>query len=1127
MQHTALANLDTTALPEEVVASLFDRNPLPMWIYDLQTLAFLAVNDAAIESYGYSRDEFLGMTIADIRPAEDVGALRHNVAAVQDSLDRAGIWRHLKKDRTLIHVEITSYPIDFLDQRAELVIAYDVSQQVADEYDLGRLLALERIITRASRKLLQSDDFDSAIMAVLRDIGEFGGASRAYLFRFDTEAQQMSNTHEWCSADVAAQIGSLQRLPMADFRWSLSHIVDGDPLSIQDVSALPVEAGKERETLERQGIRSLIMVPVPCATQTVGFLGFDNVHSAGPWDEHSTRLLGMAAELIGTAIQRRRDRDALAHGAEQMQSIMHSAEHFVFYRLSFDPRSPHHARVEFVTDSLREIVGIEPDAPFETWFQHVHPDDLDDLRAANTRAAEGGEPLNATIRMWHPVQRTWRWIQVVSNPVHDSRGELTNYNGILLDVSDTIETAQALASERDFAEAVMDTVGALIVVLDREGRIVQFNRACEQATGFSFAEVEGRHVWECLLPESQRASVKRVFENIKQVPEISHYENHWVAKDGHELLIEWSNTAITGSDGAMLFGIGTGIDVTERRKAEAEIRKLSRVVDQAAHGVMIIDDNGILEYVNPAFVTILGEPTEQLLGRPTEFLGTRDEHAEDAERIWQVMLAGETWRGELDRHNSNGKRSWLSITVSPIRNREAETTHFAVLVEDVTRLKQAQQDLERMASYDPLTRLTNRRLFKDRLAHALEAVERHGHRLALLYLDLDNFKRVNDSLGHDVGDSLLCEVARRLEHAVRREDTVARMGGDEFVILLHISDGDYEIGHLANKLLQCIREPIIAGKHEVYITASIGITFAPEDSRDAIVLMRNADLAMYRVKSQGRDDFGYFEKRMNLEAARRLNMESELRQALNAGLIRPFFQPIVRLDDLHIVGFEALARWPLPEQGFVPPDQFIAVAEDSGLILPLGESLLQQAAEQLLALRAAHGEDLYVSVNFSAKQTADARFFDTISSALEQSGLPPHCLQLELTESVLMRDIETTGALIGRVREHLGSRIAIDDFGTGYSSLSYLKRLPIDSLKVDRSFVRDIPADANDVEITAAIVAMAKALNKEVIAEGVETREQLNFLRQQGCHFAQGYLFARAEPPRDFLDRALTITLRD
>ena len=1118
---TPRSSLTAEALPDKVIASLFDRNPLPMWIYDIRTLRFLAVNDSAIAHYGYSRETFLSMTIADIRPVEDLAALRGNLAKVDDNLDRAGVWRHLREDGSLIFVEITSHPLDFVERRAELVIAYDVTSRVVVESNLNRLLELERLIARLSRDLNESDDLDRIIDDALRRMGSYSAASRAYLFRFDRVNNLTSNTHEWCAAAVKSQIAMLQDLSIDDFQWSMSQVMQGKTLSIPDVSQLPAAARNDQELLAQQQIKSLILVPVHTGRAVSGFLGFDNVVAAEPWDEGARNLLEVAAELIGAALQRKTDREALAFSAQQTQSIMRSAEHFVFYRLAVDEIAERKTRVEFVTDSLRTIVGVEPTAEFKTWFAHVHPDDLPGLEAANAEAFNQGKTLDVTIRMQNPHYGDWRWVRAVSTPVHNANGQISHFNGMLLNVTDLVETSQALKTERDFAQAVMNTVGALVVVLDRAGRIVQFNRACQELTGYSFAEVKGRFVWDFLLLPQERDDVQEVFAGLKSVRKRNYFENHWLSKDGREILISWSNTAILDEQGELLFGIGTGIDITERRQAETAIRKLSSAVDQTANGIIIVDHQGTVEYVNPAFAQIIGGGQDSLIGKPARFLGTPDSYDETQARIWKHMLAGDNWRGELQQQDKNGKPCWLSITVSPISSPDSQTTHYAVLVEDISRLKVAQEDLERLASFDPLTGLPNRRLFRDRLEHALGAIQRHDYRLALLYLDLDDFKRVNDSLGHDVGDVLLREIAERLAKGVREEDTVARLGGDEFVILLQLTDEEFDVGVLARKLLRSVKQPIMAANHEVVITASIGITYAPGDSLDPGALLRNADLAMYRAKSRGRDGYGYFEDRMNVEAARRLTMEAELRQALKSDQIQPYFQPIVRLHDQRIVGFEALARWQHPSEGQVPPERFIPVAEDCGLIIPIGEYLLERAAGEIQTLRRAHAEDLYVSVNLSARQAYDPKLFEVIVDILTQTGLPAEALRLEITESLLMKDFRVTVQLLENLRERYGTRVAIDDFGTGYSSLSYLKRLPIDTLKIDRSFVNDIPNDENDVEITAAIIAMAQALKKDVVAEGVENRAQLAFLQACGCQFAQGYLLGRPAPAETFLHRPL------
>ena len=1115
----------TACDPASFADLLFASNPLPMWIYDTATLAFLAANDAAVEQYGYSRDEFLGMTIADIRPPEDVAALLDNVSRIGDYLDHAGVWRHRRQDGTEIHVEITSYPLTYAGRRAELVVAYDVSGRVATDLELCRLLELETLISDISRRLSDADSLDAAIDWALAEMGEFAAAGRAYLFRFDEAGLTMSNSHEWCAGGVTAHRQQLQRMPLELFSWSMAQIRNGHTLGIPDVSALPQTAANERATLEPQDIRSLIMVPLHLGKEVAGFIGFDNVVAAEPWGPVAQRLLEVAAELIGGALYRRQGEAELQAALGQLDSIVQSAHHFAFYRLEVDLESPYRARVEFASDSLREVVGIDPEAPFDSWFAQVHPDDRASLQAANARAAGEGTPLDITVRMFHPLHQDWRWIRAVSNPVRDQAGRVTHYNGFMLDVSEMQDAARALQAERDFADAVMDTVGSLVVVLDHDGRIVRFNRACEHVTGYRFEEAKGRAIADFLVRPDDRGAVEQVFSRLVDGEAESQFENRWLTRDGREVLIAWSITSIRDPDGSLLYGIGSGIDITERKRAEQALRKLSSAVDQTASGIIIVDQAGTVEYANPAYSQISGVDQEALLGRPSQFLGTPQQHTLEQQRIWQQLKSGGNWRGEVAHVNRNGDQCWALVTVSPVRSPDSQATHYAALVEDVTELKRAHESLEHLASFDTLTGLPNRRLFRDRLEQAVKHTARESHPVAVLYLDLDNFKRVNDSLGHDVGDALLREVAERLLNCVRETDTVARLGGDEFVILLDTASTNRGVETVAQKILRELSTPIIAAGHEVVVTTSIGITLAPTDSTDTGTLLRNADLAMYRAKERGKDRIAYFERSMDEEVSHRLILEAELRRALEAGQIEPYFQPIVRLSDMQIVGFEALARWRHPRDGFIPPGEFVPVAEECGLIIPLGEYLLERAAREMNRLRAAHRAELYVAVNLSTYQARTVKLADVIRDILGRTGLPPSALRLEITESLLMTDFNAARKLLNRLKEELNTKVAIDDFGTGYSSLSYLKQLPVDALKVDRSFVRDIPGDQNDVEITTAIIAMGQALQKEVVAEGVESADQVTFLRERGCDYAQGFLFGHPRPPADYLDEALRIEL--
>ncbi|MCW8854399.1 MAG: EAL domain-containing protein, partial [Gammaproteobacteria bacterium] len=387
---------------------------------------------------------------------------------------------------------------------------------------------------------------------------------------------------------------------------------------------------------------------------------------------------------------------------------------------------------------------------------------------------------------------------------------------------------------------------------------------------------------------------------------------------------------------------------------------------------------------------------------------------------------------------------------------------------------------------------------------------------ALLYLDLDQFKRINDSLGHDVGDALLMNVADRLRDCVRHQDTVARMGGDEFVILLTNIDGVAGATLVARKILQIMNKPIRLLSHEIIITPSIGITMAPADSLNADILLKNADLAMYRAKSQGRNNYQFFTDEMNAKATRHLEIENELRMALDKDQIEIYFQPQVSIKNRELVGVEALVRWNHPERGILSPDQFIQVAEETGLIITLGWKILKQSCIQWCTMKSKGLEIPKMAVNLSSRQFRDPNLLEMIQAIFDRTGFNPLNLELEITESLLMDDMEHAISVLKQLKD-IGISISIDDFGTGYSSLSYLKRLPIDSLKVDRSFITDIPNDKDDIAITAAVIAMAHKLRLKVVAEGVETQAQLDFLQKNHCDIGQGYLFGKPMKLGDFL----------
>src|SRR5690554_674698 len=542
--------------------------------------------------------------------------------------------------------------------------------------------------------------------------------------------------------------------------------------------------------------------------------------------------------------------------------------------------------------------------------------------------------------------------------------------------------------------------------------------------------------------------------------------------------------------------------------SEAKLQKLSSAVTNSGSSIIITNRQGIIEYVNHKFTLVSGYESDEIVGQTLEILNPQ--HAPDigADNLWSQSYLQPSWEGKLFSVRKDGHEFWSAITVSAVRNKSGQVTNYVVAAVDITELTEANRKMQQLALFDSLTGLANRRLFMDRLNNALASCRRERSSLALLFLDLDQFKRINDTLGHDAGDILLLTIADRLKGCVREKDTVSRLGGDEFTVLLTDVKDTYSVTHVAQQILKALKQPIKLHKHEVIVSTSIGITLAPADSNHAETLMKNADLALYRAKECGRDRYHFFTEELNIQALKHLVLEQELRSAHRDDEFTLAFQPQVDLRTESVISVEALLRWNHPQPGLVSPDDFITVAEETGLIIPIGRWVLRNACMQVKMIHELTGHQIKVAVNLSTRQFRDPRLEQIISEVLVESGLSPEFLELEVTESMLMDDIDKVIEQLTRIKS-TGVTITIDDFGSGYSSLSYLKRLPVDILKVDRQFVQDIPDDISDMEITSAVIAVAHKLNLKVIAEGVEDIDQRDFLVINKCDFAQGYYYSK------------------
>lgn len=549
-------------------------------------------------------------------------------------------------------------------------------------------------------------------------------------------------------------------------------------------------------------------------------------------------------------------------------------------------------------------------------------------------------------------------------------------------------------------------------------------------------------------------------------------------------------------------------NIRTHEATEIMMSKLNSAVTNSGASIVITNKQGAIEYVNQKFCNITGYIHHEVIDQPISILSPEADPCKKEPCILDSVVLQESWEGEVLCAKKDKSEFWNAITVSAVYDKYKNITNYVLSAVDITALKEANKKMEHLALFDALTGLANRRLFIDRLHQSILNARRHNTITALFFLDLDQFKRINDTLGHHAGDQLLLTVAERLTSCVRNQDTVARIGGDEFTILLNnVTDTD-KIASIAQNILTSLKEPIRLGKHEVIISTSIGVTLAPTDSYCSETLMKNADLALYMAKENGRDGYYFFTEDLNIRANNLLETENELRQAIKNDEFHLHYQPQVNLKTGEVTSVEALIRWEHPVKGDIPPSEFISIAEETGLIVQIGEWVLRNACIEVQNLKELTGKDLRVAVNLSPRQFDDPKLVSIVSSALQNSGLSPERLEIEVTEGMLMNDINVVIDQLNNIKS-TGTTITIDDFGSGYSSFSYLKSLPVDILKIDQSFVYDIPEDLNAMEIASAVIAVAHKLNLKVVAEGVENIDQRDFLVINKCDFAQGYFFSK------------------
>jgi len=661
--------------------------------------------------------------------------------------------------------------------------------------------------------------------------------------------------------------------------------------------------------------------------------------------------------------------------------------------------------------------------------------------------------------------------------------------------------------------AIMDNVAEGIITIDEKGIIESFNAAAEHLFGYSCNEVLGENV-KILMPDPYYSNhdgyLQRFLEsNVKNCLGIGFREVEGKRKDGDVFAMELSISEVKLPERRIFVGMVK--DISKRKESEANMRKLSSALAQTADSVIITDSSGVIEYVNTGFQETTGFTREEAMGKSPNILKSGLQDTDFYKQLWKTIRAGKVYREVIVNRRKGGEIYYEEKTITPIRDEHDNICNFVSSGKDITDRMRTQERLQYLAHHDVLTKLPNRLLFLDRLSQSMAHTSRSGNLLALMFLDLDRFKVINDTLGHQIGDELLKELAERLQSAIRSEDTVARLSGDEFAVLLMDMHSLDDIAHIANNLLNEVNQPFQMQGRELFLTTSIGIAIYPDNSDDADTMLKHADVAMYKAKSSGRNQYCFYSSEMNEQAHESLSLENDLRRALERAEFCLYYQPQISNADGKVMGVEALLRWVHPQKGLLMPGAFISLLEDTGMIVAVGDWVLHHACKQLRIWHD-NGVDIpLISVNIAPRQLLDPGLTKRVQKILQNNRLDPDALELEITESSLMEN-ESMAVKTLQSLHDIGVSIAMDDFGTGYSSLRYLREFPLQTLKIDRSFVCNLPDNEDDCNLATAIIAMGHGMRLKIIAEGVENEKQYQFLKKLSCDITQGYYFSMPVP---------------
>jgi len=1172
-QRSRAYRLEMAAQTTQLMQQFYDLPFIGIAVASADNNRWIRCNDRFCEIMGYSRDEILNLSWRDVTTPEDMAITEAEIARIRSGVSDGYVLdkRFRRKDGSVVYTRIDVRCVRRGDGTPDkyLAMIHDITEQKAAEARIQRLTRTYAALSECNQSIVRCQNQEGLFSRVCQIAVGPGGMKMAWIGMIDPrsnmikpvasdggDADLLKDIEISCDAGSpvgrgAAGTAVRERRPV----WvdDFQHDPMTEPWHVRGISAgwvssctLPLERNGETVGVfvlysgERGAFdeiqRALLVEMAADISFALTNLARDEARTEA--EAQLGRLTSMYAALseCNQAILRTSSeaelfpqicRFAVEFGHMQLAFIAkvdasgekvvtvasygEGTEYVKDLPLSIAPDSPYGSGVVGIAIRERRLVVIQDflnDSRTEAWRERA-------LRA-NWRGA-AAVPLTCE----GEVVGVLEMVSGEANAFDEDVQRLLSEMG--LDISFALDlfvrederrhVEQALRESEERFRDLYEKAPLAYQSLDIAGDIIDVNEAWLHLVGYEYEEVIGRNITE-FLSEVSVNRLAEAFSTFRQQGRADGTVFEFVCKDGGVRLLMLNGLISRDKDGNFLRTHCILSDLTERMRSEEQLRLSAKVFEQGGEGVMITDAQASIVMVNRAFEIITGYSQDEAIGKNPRFLSSDRHDREFFRAMWEVINTEGFWQGELWNRRKDGDVYPEYLSISRVVDDSGVVTHYIGTFSDISESKASQEHIQRLAHYDSLTGLPNRSLLADRVSLALSRMERSGETLALIFLDLDRFKNVNDSLGHRIGDELLIQVAQRLKEVLREEDTVSRLGGDEFILVLPGADAE-GAAHVAEKVLKVLSRPYQIEQYELAVTPSMGIAMYPSDGDNYDILSKCADTAMYRAKQSGRQTFRFFTREMQDRSDRALQLENALRRALELDQLSLRYQPQVSLESGRIIGVEALLRWRHPDLGEIMPADFIPVAEESGLILPIGEWVLRSAMRQVRDWFDRGMPALVLAVNLSAVQFRQANLPQLVSQILDECRLDPQLLELELTEGVAMENPVEAIAVMNEFHAR-GVRMSIDDFGTGYSSLSYLKRFKVGKLKIDKSFVRDISRDPEDEAIVEAIISLARSLGMRTVAEGVETAAQSSFLMSKGCNEGQGYLFSKPLLSDDF-----------